>query len=113
MHDKILQIIPAPADMWAILEGNDPDGHAYRTRERVVCLALIEGRDGTTDVSAMVHDECGYLSPAGAFDDFSGIEYGEVQPRMRPFAPLMGCPVTRLARIAARSSRNIVYWLRL
>lgn len=51
MHDKILQIIPAPADMWAILEGNDPDGHAYRTRERVVCLALIEGRDGTTDVS--------------------------------------------------------------
>jgi len=80
MHDKILQIIPAPADMWAILEGNDPDGHAYRTRERVVCLALIEGRDGTTDVSAMVHDECGYLSPAGAFDDFSGIEYGEVQP---------------------------------
>lgn len=80
MHDKILQIIPAPADMWAILEGNDPDGHAYRTRERVVCLALIEGRDGTTDVSAMVHDECGYLSPAGALDHFSGIEYGEVQP---------------------------------
>lgn len=77
MNEKILQIIPAPADMWAVHEGTDENGNAYRTRNRVVCLALIDARDGTTDVSAMVHSECGYLCTAGDYDDFVGIEYGE------------------------------------
>lgn len=77
MNDKILQIIPAPADMWAVFEGTDADGEKYRNRNRVACLALVEGRDGSRDVAAMVHDEVGYFTTAGTFEDFSVIEFGE------------------------------------
>jgi hypothetical protein len=49
MNEKILQIIPAPADMWAVFEGTDADGENYRYRNRVACLALIEEQDGTRE----------------------------------------------------------------
>lgn len=77
MNETILQIIPAPADMWAVFEGTDIDGNSYRYRDRVACLALVERPDGTRPVAAMVHDEVGYFTTAGTFEDFSVIEFGE------------------------------------
>lgn len=77
MNDKILQIIPAPADMWATFKGNKP-GEFFR--ERVACLALIESEDGCTKTAAMVHDGLAGFEPAWTDIDFAGIEYGEVQP---------------------------------
>lgn len=77
MNEKILQIIPAPADMWAVFEGTDADGNGYRYRERVACLALTEWQDGAREAAAIVCDEAGYLSPAGSFEDFRTIDFGE------------------------------------
>lgn len=47
MEDKIIQIIPAPADMWAVHRGTD-QGEDYECWSRIVCLALVE------------NPECGY-----------------------------------------------------
>ena len=77
MNEKILQIIPAPADMWATFKGNKP-GEFFR--ERVACLALIESEGGYTKAAAMVHDGLAGFEPAWTDIDFSNIEYGEVQP---------------------------------
>lgn len=77
MNETILQIIPAPADMWVVFEGTDIDGNSYRYRDRVACLALIEGQDGNRNVVAMVHEDLGYLATAGTFNDFSAIEFGD------------------------------------
>lgn len=74
MNEKILQIIPAPADMWATYE-DEQTGKI--SRDRVVCLALVEWADGTRSVEAMVHGELGCFYPTGNFYDVLGIEYGE------------------------------------
>lgn len=66
MNDKIKQIIPAPADMWAVYEC-----HA----SRVVCLALME--DGE-DVRAMIDmGEAGSMEFADSLERFIGFTYGE------------------------------------
>ena len=43
MNETILQIIPAPSDMWV---EEKEDGGIYKSR--VVCLALIEGEEEST-----------------------------------------------------------------
>ena len=43
MNETILQIIPAPSDMWV---EEKEDGSIYKSR--VVCLALIEGEEEST-----------------------------------------------------------------
>lgn len=43
MNETILQIIPAPSDMWV---EEKEDGIVYKSR--VVCLALIEGEEELT-----------------------------------------------------------------
>lgn len=73
MNEKILQIIPAPADMWATYE----DENGETKRDRIVCLALIEWINGERSVEAMVHGELGFFYPTGNFYDVLGIEYGE------------------------------------
>lgn len=74
MSDKILQIIPAPADMRAIFK----DGETGLIRaDRVACLALMEGQDGCTSVEAVVQDVSGFLEPAIRFECFMGLRYGE------------------------------------
>jgi len=45
---KILQIIPAPSDMW--VQNRDGDEYYYT---RVVCLALVEWPDGDRTVEIM------------------------------------------------------------
>ena len=47
-HEKIIQIIPAPADMF--VEYDDEGTMAY---SRVVCLALMEDDSGIRYVTAM------------------------------------------------------------
>jgi len=73
MNEKILQIIPAPSNMWATYE----DENGETKRDRIVCLALIEWITGTRSVEAMVHRELGCFYPTGYFYDVLGIEYGE------------------------------------
>lgn len=52
MADKIIQIIPAPPDMWAIWE---PTEKGEKTEySPVVCLALHQGEEGGTWVTPMV-----------------------------------------------------------
>lgn len=48
MERKILQIVPAPADMW--VKCGDSNDTFYT---RVVCLALVEDEDGFRDVQLM------------------------------------------------------------
>ena len=45
--EKIVQIIPAPADMWV---KNEDNGDVFYTR--VACLALVEEPDGYRYISA-------------------------------------------------------------
>lgn len=72
MHDKILQIIPAPADMWAIYENRKTGAFS---RKRVPCLALKADRDGRTYVEAL-HSVLSYFWSASDRADFYGFEYG-------------------------------------
>lgn len=44
MNDKIIQIIPCTADLWARYSGED-SGEKYESLFRVVCFALIEDPD--------------------------------------------------------------------
>lgn len=74
MHDKILQIIPAPADMWAIFRDKET---GLVMDDRVVCLALIKGADGGTSVEAMVQNLGESIIFARDFTHFTGFHYGE------------------------------------
>ena len=79
MNEKIIQIIPAPSDMWAVYakEENEPvsEGGMYR----VACLALME--DGET-VRAMVADGDGIIDFADGPDNFAGFTFDNGQPRV-------------------------------
>lgn len=66
---KILQIIPAPADMLAMFRDDDT-GTAYPSR--VVCLALMEDADGYRCVTAMTADADGVIDDAGEASNFCG-----------------------------------------
>ena len=70
--DKIVQIIPAPADMWARFKADEGDGGACR----VVCLALVENGDGCRDVRPMTADGDGVIEFAGTYSNFDGLEWG-------------------------------------
>lgn len=69
MNDKIKQIIPAPANMWAVYDGSNA---------RVVCLALME--DGET-IRAMVDmGDCGTMDFADSLSSFAGFSYDSGEP---------------------------------
>lgn len=48
--DEIIQIIPAPADMWAWYK-NDPSGFPFSNR--IVCIALVKDFKGKRKVVPM------------------------------------------------------------
>ena len=60
-ESRIIQIIPAPADMW--VKGTDSEtGETFHTR--VICLALMEDTDGFRYVRAMdITEGDGYIEP--------------------------------------------------
>lgn len=52
MDEKIIQIIPAPANMAVVWRDSDEQRNA-----KVVCLALVEDKDGARAVKPMItHD---------------------------------------------------------
>ena len=61
ISERIIQIIPAPADIW-IMRKDSKTGGMFQTR--VICLALIEDDDGFRRVQTMgITDDGGYIEP--------------------------------------------------
>lgn len=72
MHSKIIQIIPAPPNMWARWEPDDGEELEYSP---VVCLALMQEKDGGTYVTPMVAFLDGDILNPLDFSNFGGIEF--------------------------------------
>lgn len=87
MEDKIIQIIPAPADMWTVHRGTD-QGEEYECWCRIVCLALVEDVDDDryrcvrpmtlTEGDGMVD-----FIHESKYSDFKGIAYATVEEAHR------------------------------
>ena len=76
--DKILQIIPAPADMKVWYKDQD-SGHVFSCP--IVCLALVEDRDGRRYIQPMdmtLRD--GIIEGANAFGDALHFSIGDECP---------------------------------
>ena len=73
MNEKLLQIIPAPADMWATFK----DGDGETKRERVACLALVEDKDKHRRIAVIVRFDPVDFYIVSDSDPIVGIEYGE------------------------------------
>lgn len=70
--EKILQIIPAPTNMYAMFEGDGKTGSAYP----VACLALVQRSDGSRDVEPMIADgSC--IEFAETSEDYIGVTLDE------------------------------------
>ncbi len=82
MNDKIIQIIPAPT--W--LRGKFKDKEISETRP-VVCLALVEDKNGDRDVRLMDVDEMGYVDFFDSYGNFAGIEIKEARNEQRHNLP--------------------------
>lgn len=85
-EDRIIQIIPAPTDMWAVHRGKD-NGEDYECWSRVVCLALMEdSRTGCRYVRPMEMAErdidIDFADEMGA-SDICGIAYATVEEAQR------------------------------
>lgn len=72
MPSKIIQIIPAPPNMWARWEPDDGGELEY---SHVVCLALMQEEDGGTYVTPMVAFLDGDILNPLDFSNFGGIEF--------------------------------------
>ena len=70
---KIIQIIPAPADM--ILRYREDDGEMFQCRP--LCLALVECEDGATYVRIMDTDMHGEIDFSNDSSNFDGIDWRE------------------------------------
>lgn len=68
---KIIQIIPAPADM--LLRYREDDGE--KSRWRPLCLALVEYEDGDTEIKLVDIDADGYIDFAEDASNFDGIDW--------------------------------------
>jgi len=70
MDYKIVQIIPAPSNMYALYEAKTID----QIKNKVVCLALIEYDDGEREVIPMdITSGDGLIDKIG--DDLKSIEF--------------------------------------
>ena len=67
VNDKIIQIIPAPADLYSVyhLDGVD-------CKQSIVCIALIEDEYGEREVKLMAMDTFGQIELIGG-NDFKGV----------------------------------------
>lgn len=72
MTEKIKQIIPAPADMYAVYAKEENEPLSEGGIGRVACLALMD--DGET-VRAMVADGDGIVDFADTASNFVGYEF--------------------------------------
>lgn len=71
MPDKIIQIIPAPPNMWAVWKPTENiEKEEYSP---IVCLALMEDEDGGTWVTPMSICEDGGIDDVMDFMNFGGV----------------------------------------
>lgn len=86
MQDKIIQIIPAPADMWSVHRGTD-QGEEYEGWCRIVCMALVEDPEsGYRCVRPMTMTEGDGMVDfidESKYSDFNGIAYATVEEAHR------------------------------
>lgn len=75
MNSKILQIIPAPPNMWARWEPEEGEEAEYSP---VVCLALVE-EDGATCVAPMVAFGDGTIERPTDFSNFGEFEFRKIE----------------------------------
>ena len=75
MNSKILQIIPAPPNMWARWEPEEGEEAEYSP---VVCLALVE-EDGATCVAPMVAFGNGTIESPMDFSNFGEFEFRKIE----------------------------------
>ncbi len=75
---RIIQIIPAPADM--LLKYKEDDGSV--SQYRPLCLALVRHSEGADEVRIMVVDVCGMIDFADTASNFEGVDWkkGDVAP---------------------------------
>lgn len=78
MTEKIKQIIPAPADMWAVYAKEENEPLSEGGMGRVACLALMD--DGET-VRAMVADGDGIVDFADTSSNFVGFTFDDEGPK--------------------------------
>lgn len=74
MNDKIIQIIPAPSNMWAKWE---PVDGKEEEPSPIVCLALMENECGFTYVTPMTCFESAEIENVTDFDNFGGIVFSK------------------------------------
>lgn len=75
MQSKIIQIIPAPPNMWARWEPDDGEEVEFSP---IICLALMESGNGSTYVSPMVcFADDGLIEEATDFRNFGGIVFSK------------------------------------
>lgn len=66
MDYKIVQILPAIKEMYAIYKDQMVEGEAIEVKNRIVCLALIKYGDGETEVVPMdITDSDGEINRLG------------------------------------------------
>lgn len=73
MPSKIIQIIPAPPNMWA--RWKPTENVEKEDYSPIVCLALMEGEDGGTWVTPMSIGEDGGINDVMEFSNFGGVEF--------------------------------------
>lgn len=71
MQSKIIQIIPAPPNMWARWKPTEKG--EQEEYSPIVCLALMEDKDGCTYVSPMSIAEDGEINDVMDFCNFGGV----------------------------------------
>lgn len=75
-NDKILQIIPAPANMFARHAG-EYEGEPYESFSPIVCLALVDaGNYRYVEPMILMEGEAS-IDEASSFSDFDGIVFKE------------------------------------
>lgn len=75
MADRIIQIIPAPPDMWARWSpGECCENNSF---SRIVCLALKEHEDGTDVVPMVIIEDDGEIMDVFDFSNFGGIVFAK------------------------------------
>lgn len=71
MPSKIIQIIPAPPNMWA--RWKPTENVEKEEYSPIVCLALMEDEDGGTWVTPMSIGEDGEIDDVMDFSNFGGL----------------------------------------
>lgn len=79
MSNKIVQIIPSPADMWAVFAKEETEPMSEGGVCRVACLALMDDEE----VRAMIAGGDGIVDFADTASNFAGFTFDKGEPVVR------------------------------